>query len=111
MAKWAIPKLQQLSGKTKPSLLVTGGDLHIRPIPEVFSLSVTKTAQRNLVQNLHLAFGKEGVHIGSVIVSGPVSKEKKVLNPSHIARAFWNFFDDEKYKASEELVLEEPSSD
>ena len=114
VAKWAVPKLQklqQLSEKARPSLLVTGGDLHIRPIPEVFSLSVTKTAQRNLVQNLHLAFGQEGIHIGSVIVSGPVSEDKMVLNPSHIAEAFWSFFDDENYKDSEELVLEEPSRD
>jgi short-subunit dehydrogenase len=98
VAKWAIPKLQAVaksSPQAKPSLLVTGGFLHLDPEPDLFSLSLVKTAQRNLVQSLHKAYNSQGIHVGLVLVGGIVSPEAKVLNPTNIAKVAWDFFNRE----------------
>ncbi|KIV99631.1 uncharacterized protein PV09_08696 [Verruconis gallopava] len=96
VAKWVLPKLQIFAKAyphANPSLIVTGGFLHKTPIPEFFTLSLVKTAQRNLVQSLHQVYNPQGVHVGLVLVGGMVSPEAKVLNPTHIAKLVWEFFE------------------
>jgi hypothetical protein len=108
VAKWAIPKLQAVAKsqpQAKPSLLVTGGLLHLEPVPDLFSLSLVKSSQRNLVQSLHAVYNPQGIHVGLVLVGGIVSPEAKVLNPANIAQVTWDFFD--KEHGLEVTMLEE----
>jgi glutamate-1-semialdehyde aminotransferase len=108
VAKWAIPRLQALaksSSLAKPSLLVTSGLLHLEPISDLFSLSLVKTAQRNLVQSLHKVYNSQGIHVGLVLVGGMVSTEAKVLNPTNIANVTWDFFDQDSAKGELEVTM------
>lgn len=87
-AQWAIPILEKETDK--PTLLVTSGLLWVEPMPELFSLSLVKTAQRNLVQSLHMTYPK--IHIAMLHVGGVVSEEDPVLNPKNIAEKFWDIY-------------------
>jgi hypothetical protein len=66
-----LPILQQATDK--PSFLVTSSFLWEDPIPMLFSLSMVKASQRNLVQSLQKM--NSGVHIALLNVAGPVSPE------------------------------------
>lgn len=93
-AQWGVPKLVDLARSdtaAKPGLLVTNSLLYEEPIPFLFALSLTKAAQRNLVQSLAATYGKEGVHIGVISVGGQVSPEAKTCNPSNIANRTWEW--------------------
>jgi len=110
VSQWAIPKLQARAGDSpgsKPSLIVTSGFLHREPMPALFSLSLVKTAQRNLVQSLHMVFNNGGVHIGLVLVGGIVSPDAKVLNPRNIANVTWDFYDNEANQGKLEVDMVE----
>ncbi|KAL1838048.1 hypothetical protein VTJ49DRAFT_3096 [Mycothermus thermophilus] len=98
VAQRYIPHLVSLakSGEpgTKPALLVTNSALPFHPIPQLFALSLTKAAQRNLVQSLNLTYAPEGVHIGIINVAGPVSPDDAVRNPNNIAAKTWEWFEE-----------------
>lgn len=84
------------------------GLLHVQPQPEVFSLSLVKAAQRNLVQSLHAVYNPQGIHVGLVLVGGNVSPEKKELNPPRIAEKTWELFDQERAQWELEVTIIEP---
>jgi len=111
IAKWAMPKLQELaksSPQAKPSLLVMSGLLHIEPVPDLFSLSLVKAAQRNLVQSLHAVYQPQDIHVGLVLVGGEVSPEMKELNPTRIAEKTWELFDQDRAGWELEVKMLEP---
>ena len=66
----------------------------------MFSLSMAKAAQRNLVPSLHESYPQ--VHIALLNVGGAVSKEDKNLNPNAIAENFWGLYSQEE----EQWILE-----
>ncbi|KAK4101300.1 NAD(P)-binding protein [Parathielavia hyrcaniae] len=87
------------SPSTKPALLVTSSALPLEPIPQLFALSLTKAAQRNLVQSLHMTYAPKGVHVGVVhVAGGPVSPADPVWNPGNIAVRTWEWFEGRKGK-------------
>ena len=99
MAQWSIPILKSLatrSPSSSPSLLVTNSLLYKYPIPLFFTLSLTKAAQRVLVETLAKTYQADGVHIGLISVGGPVSEEDPVFNPKNIADKAWEFFAQKK---------------
>ncbi|KAF2490448.1 NAD(P)-binding protein [Lophium mytilinum] len=99
VAQWAIPRLEALaasSSSVKPSLLVTNSFLAADPLPFLFSLSLVKAAQRNLVISLAKTFESKGIRVGLVTVGGAVAPENKHLNPTYIAEKIWGFFDQGK---------------
>lgn len=77
-------------------------------MPELFSLSLVKTAQRNLVQSLHAAYKPEGIHVGSILVGGIVSPEAKELNPTRIAEVTWDLFEQSRENMALEVTIYEP---
>ncbi|KAK4120432.1 NAD(P)-binding protein [Parathielavia appendiculata] len=81
------------SEAARPALIVTSSALPHQPIPQLFSLSLAKAAQRNLVQSLSLAYASEGVRVGVVTVAGPVSAEDEERSPRNIALKSWDWFD------------------
>ena len=111
VAQWAIPKVQALAKRTetvKPSLLVTTGPLHKQPIPDLFSLSLAKTAQRNLIQSLHTVYNHQGIHIALLMVGGPVSPEMMQLNPSNIAAKMFEIYNQHRSQWTVETEIFEP---
>jgi NAD(P)-dependent dehydrogenase (short-subunit alcohol dehydrogenase family) len=97
---WFLPAVQTspTSTKTIPSFLVTSSLLWADPIPQYFSLSVAKAAQRNLVLSLQKAY--PDVHIAILEIRGQVSRESKYFSPEIVAENWW-----EKY-FSPEIVAE-----
>ncbi|KAL4747561.1 hypothetical protein BDW72DRAFT_209507 [Aspergillus terricola var. indicus] len=96
-AQWAVPLLLRTKEKNpgldyKPSILVTSSLLPVDPIPELFSLSLVKAAQANMVKSLEKMFKARGIHIGMVIVGGMVSPDATTLNPTNIAQRAWELF-------------------
>lgn len=94
-AKWAMPLLRAKAASgtdCRPSFLVTSSLLPVDPIPELFSLSLVKAAQANLVKSLEKVSTPEGVHVGLVVVGGAVSPSAPALNPRNIAEHAWNLF-------------------
>jgi len=99
MAQWAIPILQSLAVRapsSSPSLLVTNSLLYKYPIPDFFTLSLTKAAQRILVETLAKTYKADGVHIGLISVGGYVNEEDPDLNSKNIADKTWEFFAQKK---------------
>lgn len=99
VASWAVPQLIELAAKdkeAKPSFLVTNSALPRDPIPQMFSLSLTKAAQYNLVQSLSKTYASEKIHFGIIMVGGgPVSENEETRNPTNIAQKAWEFFENE----------------
>jgi hypothetical protein len=105
-----MPKLLELA-KTdptaKPALLVTNSLVYKQPMPVIFALSMTKAAQRILVQCLAETYSKDGVQIGVISVGGRVGPEMKNLNPTNIADKTWEWFDQWKETRDFEVVIME----
>jgi len=87
------------------SLLFTGATASIRARPPFTAFASAKAAMRALAHGMAREFGKDGLHVGHVIVDGvidgdqvnqrfPQFKERLgddgMLHPDHIAEAYWN---------------------
>jgi NAD(P)-dependent dehydrogenase (short-subunit alcohol dehydrogenase family) len=103
VSAWAIPLLKAQA--TNPCLLVTNSKLYNDPIPPLFSLCLTKTAQRNLVQCMQMEFGKE-VHIALLAVVTPVSDDAKNTNRKRLAAEMWNLYAQTKGEWDGEVFIE-----
>ena len=77
-----------------PSFLVTSGTLHDNPNPILFSLSVSKAAQRTLVLSLQRSF--PDIHIALLLIDGPVSPDEVKNNPENIAECLWRMYSQKK---------------
>jgi len=93
-AQWAMPLLSKMKEDRKPSFLVTSSLLWKDPMPFLFSLSLVKTSQRNLVDSLKRTY--PDIHIALLNVAGVVSPEDKYFNPPLIADRYWELYDQEK---------------
>ncbi|KAF6814679.1 short-chain dehydrogenase reductase sdr [Colletotrichum sojae] len=89
-----------------PALLVTSSRLPQDPIPQVFALSLVKAAQRNLVQSLRMTYESQGVHVGLIVVGGPVAEDHATLNPGNIAERTWEWFEGIKESPSLEVNID-----
>jgi NAD(P)-dependent dehydrogenase (short-subunit alcohol dehydrogenase family) len=93
VARWAVPLLKfNASVIAKPSILVTNSFLYKTPRADEFSLSVTKAAQRTLVQCMNKDFCADGIHAGLISVGGVVYDEHPTRNVENIAQKTWKFF-------------------
>jgi len=97
VAKWAMPKLISLAEsaddqEARPSLIVTNSLLPQYPIPALFSLSLTKAAQRNLVQSLGMEYAGKGINVALVSIGGRVDEAMNTLNPKTIAERIWAIY-------------------
>ncbi|KAK3384690.1 hypothetical protein B0T24DRAFT_518643 [Lasiosphaeria ovina] len=107
VAKREVPGLAALAradATARPALMVTSSTLPQQPIPQVFSLSLAKAAQRNLVQSLVLTYAP-GVHIGLVVVDGPVAPTHETRNPANIAAKTWEWFAQARESPSFEVEI------
>ncbi|KAK1833410.1 hypothetical protein QBC39DRAFT_329015 [Podospora conica] len=95
-----LPEMAERGGE-KPGFIVTSSALPAEPVPELFALSLTKAAQKNLVRSLWLVYGKV-VHVGVVNVAGAVDGEGR--SPAVVAGRTWEWF--EGKRGAFEVVVE-----
>ncbi|KAK5111868.1 hypothetical protein LTR62_004600 [Meristemomyces frigidus] len=106
-AQWAFPILQKASEDKSPSFFVTSTTLlYKEPVPQLVSLSMTKSAQRALVLSLHAIYGKE-IHVALLSVGGVVSPKAKNLSPENIADRCWQLYKQPKGKWEREEEIHE----
>jgi short-subunit dehydrogenase len=93
VVQWAMPKLLAAKKSHKPAFLCTSGSIYKEPIPEVFSLSVCKAAQHNLIHSMHKNYKEEGVYCGMVVVGGVVADDHPQCNAENIANKTWALYE------------------
>lgn len=91
---WALPHLTAIAAEGKPgshpSFIFTNSGLWDHPIADLASLSMQKASQYNLLLSYKQMMEPQGVHVGGVNVSGTVSEEEPVRNPTNIAKAIFD---------------------
>lgn len=97
--------MAETSSEKKPSFFVTSSLLSGDPIPELFSLSMVKAAQENLVTSLEKTYSCRGVHIATVVVGGPVSPDASVFNATNIASRAWKLFSQVRQDWSRRVII------
>jgi hypothetical protein len=99
-ASWALPHLTAAAASGKPgshpSFLFTNSGLWDRPLADFASLSLQKAAQYNLLLSLKQMAEPKGVHVGGVNIGGLVSDEDPVTNPSNIAQALFELYEQDR---------------
>ncbi|MYE82009.1 MAG: SDR family NAD(P)-dependent oxidoreductase [Gammaproteobacteria bacterium] len=58
------------------TLLFTGASASLRGRPNFGAFNASKGALRNLAQAMAKEYGEEGIHVGHVVVDGPIGGEK-----------------------------------
>ncbi|KAG4028936.1 hypothetical protein MFRU_018g00460 [Monilinia fructicola] len=107
-AKVLLPCLRALATETPdahPALLVTSSPIIHQPLAPVFSLSMAKAAQANLVKLL-IEQAKDEVHVALVTIAGPVSAQEPVNNPQHIATKFWELWEQKRGSWATEFLVQ-----
>lgn len=113
-ARWAMPILLDKSRSRslcdwKPSFLVTSSLLPVEPIPELFSLSMAKAAQANMVKSLQKAYSCLGIHVGLVVVGGVMSDDR-LLSPTVVAEQAWLLFAQKPESWTTQVTIREDRS-
>ncbi|KAK7972880.1 hypothetical protein PG988_007014 [Apiospora saccharicola] len=100
---WAMPYLVELASSSSsqeeereengrrrhPSFLLSGSGINYSPLPPIFSLSMQKAAQSNLLKTLEQMFGPQGVHIARLDINGFVREDDEVMAPARCAEQHW----------------------
>lgn len=108
-ARWAIPILLDESRALpdwKPSFLVTSSALPVDPIPQLFSLSMAKAAQANMVKSLEKTYTHLGIHIGLVVVGGAMS-DNALISPTLVAEQAWLLFAQNRESWTTQVTIRE----
>jgi hypothetical protein len=98
-------ELGRSSPSARPSLIAANSFLATAPIADLFSLSMAKAAQRNLVQSLAQSYADQKVHLGFVTIGGVISPDKNRMSPTNIAKEIWKFFELEEKSNDVELNI------
>lgn len=79
----AVRHMEQTGG----TLLFTGASASLRGRPNFGAFNAAKGALRNLAQAMAKEYGPEGIHVGHVVVDGPIGGEKIKLGlPEYAAK-------------------------
>lgn len=70
----------------------------------MFSLSMVKTSQRNMVQSLQQTYGND-IHIAQLYVAGVVSPEDKIRSPELVAKKFLEIYMQDKASWSFDMEI------
>ncbi len=84
-AKMLMPELQRNAG----SILLTGGGTSLYPNPALATISLGKAGIRNLAYQLNQVGKTVGVFAGTITITGAISADSPVHNPTNLAEKFW----------------------
>lgn len=90
-----LPHLQALAKSNPDSLFVTSRAVIYRPLANIFSFSMAKSAQATLTRIL-ADENKDVVHVALVPVGGMVSFEEELLNPTNIVPKSLGLYEQKK---------------
>ncbi|KAK8024130.1 hypothetical protein PG993_012196 [Apiospora rasikravindrae] len=97
---WAMPYLVELAatgGRGRhPSFLLSGSGINYSPLPPIFSLSMQKAAQSNLLKSLEQMYGPKGVHVARLDINGFVREDDEVMAPKRCAEQHWRLSQQDK---------------
>lgn len=79
--------------------------LYKEPLPDLVSLSMSKTAQRALVLSINSKY--KDVHVALLSIGGVVSPEARNLNPANIAAHAWRLYSQPRGKWQREEEVHE----
>ena len=86
------------------TLIFTGATASLRARPPFTAFASAKAALRSIAHGMAREFGKDGLHVGHVVIDGVIDgeyvnsrypqikenlSEEGMLQPEHIAEAFW----------------------
>jgi short-subunit dehydrogenase len=77
-----------MRARGRGTVLITGGGLAFKPLPELGSLALGKAALRSVAFTLHDELKPAGVHVAMLTIAGFISPDSH-LTPAHIASQFW----------------------
>lgn len=94
--QWAVPQLLETakSQPYNPAFLTTSGSLYREPYPILFSLSVAKAAQHNLITSFHHKFEPQ-IHFALIPIAGVVNDQANIT-PRAVAEEFWGLYEQPK---------------
>ena len=79
--------VRRMSPKQTGTLLFTGASASLRGRAEFGAFNSSKGALRNLAQAMAKEYAEDGIHVGHVVVDGPIGGEKiKSMFPEYAAR-------------------------
>lgn len=83
----ALPGLKARGG----SVLLTGGGLALYPGAQAGALAVGKAGLRSLALSMHAELAPQGVHVGTLTVTGTVGDDQKIT-AAGVAEQFWTLY-------------------
>jgi NAD(P)-dependent dehydrogenase (short-subunit alcohol dehydrogenase family) len=106
-ATWAKPHLEARAkeGKAHPCLFLSGSGIGDTPFPPLFSLSMQKAAQQNLMRSLGQVLGPKGVHVAYASIDGQVADDDPVVNAKNIASTYWGLYQEEQKDWGDRVVI------
>ncbi|MFM0739635.1 SDR family NAD(P)-dependent oxidoreductase [Paraburkholderia xenovorans] len=117
---FARAALQPLLAAGRGSLLFTGATASLRGRPPFAAFASAKAGLRSLAQSLAREFGPRNIHVAHVVVDGGIDGERLrssspqrvaergpdgLLNPEHIADAYWHLHQQGRSAWSQEIDL------
>jgi len=97
--------LPEMTARGRGSILFTGATASLRGNSTFAPLAIGKVGLRALAQSMAKEFAPKGIHVGHVIVDGPIKSEKSstykipeenLILPESIAETFWNLHKQDK---------------
>jgi NAD(P)-dependent dehydrogenase (short-subunit alcohol dehydrogenase family) len=106
-ATWAKPHLeaQAKEGAAHPCLFLSGSGIGDIPLPVLFSLSMQKAAQQNLMRSLGQVLGPRGVHVAYASIDGQVTDDDPHLNAKNIASKYWELYQEKQKEWRDRVVI------
>lgn len=86
---------------------MTGTFLSRDPLPQIFTLSLVKAAQRDLTHSLSQIYDPQGVHVGMIRVMGAVDPAAATLSPNSIDAKVWELFNESQDKQTFEIEVKQ----
>lgn len=76
--------------KKSGAILLTGGVLALKPVPEYITLGIAKAGIRNMTETLFEDFRQNNIHIANITVSAAVAPNS--IEAAEIAELFWKIY-------------------
>jgi len=85
-------------------VLITGGGFALEPNPALASLSLGKSALRNLTFALHDHLLPHEIHVATVTICGNISPDHEKYAPDAISENYWTLYQQERDAWEKEIV-------
>ncbi len=95
--------LPQMRAQQRGTILLTGGGLALRPVPELAGLAIGKAGLRSLSHSLAAELAGDGIHVATVTICGYV-QPGTYFDPDRIAEIYWDLYCQEPAQWEPEVV-------